>query len=266
MVESIPFNYAHAVNAFWPTARRPCACIQPCDHAAAVTNMNQGTIRTIRTSTSQSRPSKRYFDFLGLPRELRNEIYVYAFLRHDKIEEQKTRDYTWIQTSARRWMPVDMTILHINKQVHDEAKELLRSAILKASAKGTHLFLTMTSFSPHFDSSSYVPHVTGTVLNMARIHLCNFREEKLSVAPELEGVLSTLALWTVGDKLLNIFDFLQSDLPIRSQFFGWPKCGKIGTFTFLHGWMNTTLRLNKYGNLRTRPSDLGKIELSRLKL
>jgi hypothetical protein len=213
--ENGAFRDIPGTEGFWPTSQRSCKCIPPCTYATPITTVTPCTINTTTAPAKPYRIPIGFFDFLALPRELRDMIYEYVFVPSDKAEEPKGPDYSWIQTYSAygqlKWTPIDMTILHVCIQIHNEAKEGLLRMVNNPLPGNGPIILTVDTLNPDCGHSRWGPQIAKTVLARAGITLSRI-SERVST-PERKDALNPLTWQCLSQNLLHISSYLLTGGP-----------------------------------------------------
>lgn len=119
-------------------------------------------LQALRSTTQLRAPhsisragNEQAFDFLKLPRELRNQIYEFCVV----VGEVRVGDYKWLQRPDMRYnhpkgAKAEVSLFTVNKQIRLEALEGFLSK--------NHLVLPNAAMSPNGFRNGYARHIPGS--------------------------------------------------------------------------------------------------------
>ncbi|KAK2765654.1 hypothetical protein FQN54_008510 [Arachnomyces sp. PD_36] len=146
----------------------------------------------------QNRDKEMVFPFLRLPREIRKEIYIYAFQsEHPKWENRSTLPPNKISAYHPNNPKNRLSLLRVNRQTHEEGrKDLFNNFVVQIGDAGT-LHRLLNSLPPTAKSLIRSLEICGIRVKQtgALAHrlsdrsLCNVRNLRIDCCPTFDGPL-----------------------------------------------------------------------------
>ncbi|KAF2436251.1 hypothetical protein EJ08DRAFT_692127 [Tothia fuscella] len=137
-------------EGFWPSTATPCDCDPQCNYTTPILKMTACTLHTTRSCANPFGARRNFFEFLALPRELRDHIYR---PQYDQLPTQprsfSLKAFDLIIEDYKCWEKhintSSLSLFRVSKQVRSEALTAIQGQMKNELFKGHELIITSIS-------------------------------------------------------------------------------------------------------------------------